>query len=422
MDLLENKSKEELIEIIRNLEKSREESSSSDFLIFSRVIDNILNHLPFPIYFSDGSKNIIKYNKSFAGLFGLSFPENKKIPFDDLRSYTSDDAYKFLCEVETREIKTLKKENIIPVYSEKNQEHYFKLFLSQVSENGKKINIGTMLEITEQLYLEEEMKRTMEELAVNRDLAEEQAHQFIELNRKLEESESKLRQAVAEKDKFFSIIAHDLRSPFTALLGFSEILAEETEELTLEEIKEYSTYLRDAILGLYKLLENLLTWSRLQRGAIVLDKTDVDLYELVLNIFSVLKANAEQKGIELKTNLTSTFIVKADKMMIETVIRNLISNALKFTKAGGTITVIAEKEGGFVKVSVKDTGVGMPEKIREKLFKVDKHITTRGTNDEKGTGLGLIISKEFVEMHGGRIYVESEEGKGSTFTFTIAQE
>ncbi len=422
MDLLENKSKEELIEIIRNLEKSREESSSSDLLMFPLFVDNILNNLPFPIYFSDGSKNIIKYNNSFAGLFGLSFPENKKIPFDDLRSYTSEEAYKILCEVENREIETLGKENIIPVYSEKNKEHYFKLFLSQISENGKKINIGTMLEITEQLYLEEEMKRTMEELAVNRDLAEEQAHQFIELNRKLEESESKLRQAVAEKDKFFSIIAHDLRSPFTALLGFSEILAEETDELTLEEIKEYSTYLRDAILGLYQLLENLLTWSRLQRGAVQMEKVELDLYELILNIFAVLRANAEQKGIELQTNLSSSFIVKADKMMIETVIRNLISNALKFTEAGGTITVNAEKEGGFVKVSVKDTGVGMPEKIREKLFKVDKHITTRGTNDEKGTGLGLIISKEFVEMHGGKIYVESEEGKGSTFTFTIAQE
>ncbi len=421
MESLENKSKKELIEIIRKLEKKEKENSVSDFLISAPLVNDVVNHLPFPVYFSDGNKNIVNYNKPFGNLFGLPPTEKIFIPFSRLKSFTSDEAYEFLHSLEQEVRVKSTSDVIIPIYSE-NKELYFKIYFARITEKDKRINIGTMLDVTEPLYLEEEMMRSLEELAVNRDMAEDQAYQFIELNRRLEESEAMLKQAVAEKDKFFSIIAHDLRSPFTALLGFSEILAEETDELSIEEIKEYSTYLRDAILGLYKLLENLLTWSRLQRGAIEMEIVEVDIYELIISIFAVLRVNAEQKGIRFETNLHSSYLIKADKMMIETVIRNLVSNALKFTNAGGLISVLVEKENKFVKISVKDTGVGMPENIREKLFHVDKHVTTRGTNDEKGTGLGLIISKEFVEMHGGRIWVESEEGKGSTFIFTIAQE
>ena len=309
----------------------------------------------------------------------------------------------------------------LPFYSSDGQKFIFQLYTSFISYMGEEVIAGILIDITEQDRFEENLNSYIEELTINKDLLEEKAHELVEITTQLELSEEKLKNAVAEKDKFFSIIAHDLKSPFTALLGFSEILVEEADELSKEEVKEFSTHLRNAIVGLYKLLENLLTWSRLQRGKISKELADLDLKDLINEIFSVFQENARQKKIELETNLESPLIIQADKMMIETIIRNLVANALKFTPEGGKISVIVEEDADFVKISVKDTGVGMPESIKNKLFKIDEHVTTRGTNDEKGTGLGLILSKEFVEKHGGKIWVESEEGKGSTFIFTIAK-
>ncbi len=418
MKSLEELSKEELITIIRESGISSTNTNSLLDSIRTHKFFYSLECIRFPAFCSDDSGKILEYNNAFANSFNL--PNNLTEPLS-LQKILLPYIEEITEEELSNSLFLYLNDKILSFNDSANDEKFFQLKLSKVTEKGKNVFSGILFDITQFAILERETNRIMEELAFNRDLVEESAHELIELNTKLEESQEKLKIAVAEKDKFFSIIAHDLKSPFTALLGFSEILVEESDSLSREEIKEYSEYLRNAIVGLYKLLENLLTWSRLQRGKIEKHLEEIDLYELIIGIFSVLHANAEQKNITFKTNLESPFIITADKMMIETIIRNLISNALKFTNSGGTISVNVEKIEGFVKISVQDTGVGMSESIRKKLFKIDEHITTRGTNDEKGTGLGLILAKEFVEAHGGTISVTSKEGEGSTFTFTIAQ-
>jgi len=426
MEDLGKKSKEELISLVNKLQDEiillKSPNSFMDEIVNNPILNYFINFLPFPVYFSNGKNTIIKYNRVFASLMKIDGKNSNFIKYDELVHVVDDEVVEAIYNMDNYILEEKSEINVtLPIHSSDEEEHIFQLYTSLIAYNDEEIIAGILIEITEQVKLDEEMNSTIEELSLNKDLLEEKAHELVEITTKLELSEEKLKNAVAEKDKFFSIIAHDLKSPFTALLGFSEILVEEAEDLSMDEIKEFSSHLREAIVGLYKLLENLLTWSRLQRKKITKEIVLLDLTNLIDEIFSVLQANANQKKIKLETNLNFPFTLHADKMMIETIIRNLVANALKFTQEGGKISVIVEDEKNFVKVSVKDTGVGMPEKIKNRLFKIDDHVTTRGTNNEKGTGLGLILSKEFVEMHGGKIWVESEEGKGSTFIFTISK-
>ncbi len=426
MNDLEKKSKQELISLINKLNNEinilKSPSKLTDEIITNPILNSFIDFLPFPVYFSNGKNTIIKYNKAFASFMEIDETNTDHITYDKFMHVGNEELLNSINDIDRYILEEKSEINVkLPFYSSDGQKFIFQLYTSFISYMGEEIIAGILIDITEQDRFEENLNSYIEELTINKDLLEEKAHELVEITTQLELSEEKLKNAVAEKDKFFSIIAHDLKSPFTALLGFSEILVEEADELSKEEVKEFSTHLRNAIVGLYKLLENLLTWSRLQRGKISKELADLDLKDLINEIFSVFQENARQKKIELETNLESPLIIQADKMMIETIIRNLVANALKFTPEGGKISVIVEEDADFVKISVKDTGVGMPESIKNKLFKIDEHVTTRGTNDEKGTGLGLILSKEFVEKHGGKIWVESEEGKGSTFIFTIAK-
>ena len=426
MNDLEKKSKQELISLINKLNNEinilKSPSKLTDEIITNPILNSFIDFLPFPVYFSNGKNTIINYNKAFASFMEIDETNTDHITYDKFMHVGNEELLNSINDIDRYILEEKSEINVkLPFYSSDGQKFIFQLYTSFISYMGEEIIAGILIDITEQDRFEENLNSYIEELTINKDLLEEKAHELVEITTQLEFSEEKLKNAVAEKDKFFSIIAHDLKSPFTALLGFSEILVEEADELSKEEVKEFSTHLRNAIVGLYKLLENLLTWSRLQRGKISKELADLDLKELINEIFSVFQENARQKKIELETNLESPLIIQADKMMIETIIRNLVANALKFTPEGGKISVIVEEDADFVKISVKDTGVGMPESIKNKLFKIDEHVTTRGTNDEKGTGLGLILSKEFVEKHGGKIWVESEEGKGSTFIFTIAK-
>ncbi len=426
MNDLEKKSKQELISLINKLNNEinilKSPSKLTDEIITNPILNSFIDFLPFPVYFSNGKNTIINYNKAFASFMEIDETNTDHITYDKFMHVGNEELLNSINDIDRYILEEKSEINVkLPFYSSDGQKFIFQLYTSFISYMGEEIIAGILIDITEQDRFEENLNSYIEELTINKDLLEEKAHELVEITTQLELSEEKLKNAVAEKDKFFSIIAHDLKSPFTALLGFSEILVEEADELSKEEVKEFSTHLRNAIVGLYKLLENLLTWSRLQRGKISKELADLDLKDLINEIFSVFQENARQKKIELETNLESPLIIQADKMMIETIIRNLVANALKFTPEGGKISVIVEEDADFVKISVKDTGVGMPESIKNKLFKIDEHVTTRGTNDEKGTGLGLILSKEFVEKHGGKIWVESEEGKGSTFIFTIAK-
>jgi signal transduction histidine kinase/tetratricopeptide (TPR) repeat protein len=228
----------------------------------------------------------------------------------------------------------------------------------------------------------------------------------------------------SEKDKFFSIIAHDLKSPFSGFLGLSKELAENYQYFDPEDIKEYAVSLQESASNLYKLLENLLEWSRIQRGVTQFNPDTCNMNFIVKQNINIQTEVAKQKEITLLNNVTDNTYAQVDVPMINTVIRNLMSNSIKFTPRGGKIEVnatpcINDVGKDCIKISINDNGIGMNSSIKDNLFKIDKKVSRPGTENEPSTGLGLLLCKEFIEKHGGDIWVESEEDKGSSFFFTI---
>ena len=224
------------------------------------------------------------------------------------------------------------------------------------------------------------------------------------------------------KDKFFSIIAHDLRSPFNTFLGFTEILDEEFDTLPEEELRNIVTLMRRSAGNLYQLLENRLEWSMLHRGITQYKPKVVQLMPLVVNCVDVVNASARQKEIEITYDIPAVLEVEADIHMLPAIIRNLLTNAIKFTPRGGNVHISAfAEEKHFVTIAVNDTGIGVSNEMLKKIFLIDVNAKTKGTEGEVSTGLGLILCKEFVEKHEGKIWVISEEGKGSTFYFTVKE-
>jgi len=220
----------------------------------------------------------------------------------------------------------------------------------------------------------------------------------------------------AEKDKFFSIIAHDLRSPFNAFLGLTRMMEEELSALTMDEIQKIAENMGKSANMLFLLLENLLEWARMQQGLRSYNPKPFKILSLVYKSIDLVFDSAEKKKINLGFNIPDDLIVIADEQMLESLMRNLVFNAIKFTPHGGHITIAASvKPDNSVEISIRDTGIGMNQKMIDDLFRLDAHTHRNGTDGELSTGLGLIICRDFVEKHGGKLWVESEEGKGSTF-------
>jgi len=294
--------------------------------------------------------------------------------------------------------------------------------VSPIKRNDQIIgSVVAFHDITERLNAQEETKRFVEELQFNKELMEENAMEFARLNEKLSESESQLKETNNSKDKFFSIISHDLRSPFTSIIGFAEVILEDLNSLSKDDIKEFTGNIYKSSKNIQNLLENLLQWSRVQTGRIEFNPIKFDLDNLVNEVVALYQVNAARKKITLVNELEKDYSVVADKFMVDTVLRNLVSNSIKFTKQNGEIliSVSDNSEDGCLLVTVADTGVGMKDEILAKLFKIDENVTTKGTEKEKGTGLGLILCKEFIEKHTGKIWAESTIGEGSKFKFTI---
>jgi PAS domain S-box-containing protein len=242
---------------------------------------------------------------------------------------------------------------------------------------------------------------------------------LINTQEQLSKSEAKLIELNSTKDKFFSIIGHDLKNPFNTLINFSELLLESPEKLSDTERGEVLKMINDVSKNTHSLLVNLLDWAKSQSGKIQLKKEDFNLSDLSLDVIELLNEVAKNKNIDIFNEIPIGITVYADKNMIKTTIRNLISNAIKFTKEGGSIKLFANMLNGIVEVSVADTGIGMDQETKNSLFKIDKTTSLTGTSGETGSGLGLILCKEFVEKNNGKIWVESELGKGSVFRFTL---
>lgn len=223
----------------------------------------------------------------------------------------------------------------------------------------------------------------------------------------------------ASKDRFFSIIAHDLRNPIAGFLNLTEILTNNFDVFSEKESKEFIHVMNQASKQLYNLLENLLQWSRAQTASITYEPQFVLVKKMVDETIDALMINIENKQIKINVNVDKKTVVYVDENMITTVIRNLISNAIKFTHPQGIIAIRCTSDDKFVELSVIDNGVGIPKEAQGKLFKIDQSVTTEGTSQEKGSGLGLILCKEFVEKNGGEISVESDLNKGSTFSIQL---
>ncbi len=241
----------------------------------------------------------------------------------------------------------------------------------------------------------------------------------VEATKKIKEYNNELTKLNASKDKFFSIVAHDLLSPFTSLLGFSELLHNEADILSLDEIKEFAGDINLVAMKSHNLLENLLSWSSIQSNRMQFSPKDIPLHPIVEDIILLSKGNANSKGINLYNEVPSETKVFADFNMLNSILRNLVSNAIKFTDSGGKISVGLSELDDFYEFYVADTGVGMSEEHKNKLFKIDVHHSELGTNREKRTGLGLVLCAEFVAKHSGKIRVDSQLGVGSKFIFTI---
>ncbi|MBS3776395.1 MAG: PAS domain-containing sensor histidine kinase [Bacteroidales bacterium] len=235
----------------------------------------------------------------------------------------------------------------------------------------------------------------------------------------LKKQEEELRELNATKDKLFSIIAHDLRNPFNSILGFSELALKSIKNQNYDKLEKYCETVYQSARHSFDLLNNLLHWSRVQRGKMDFQPETLDMSSLLDKITELMKANLGEKNIAFSKTVEPDLAVYADRFMLETILRNLLSNAIKFTHNQGSIDIKAYREEKQTVVSVQDTGVGMPQETADKLFYIENTFSTPGTNKEKGNGLGLILCKEFVEQHGGKIWVESEVSRGSTFSFTI---
>jgi signal transduction histidine kinase len=224
----------------------------------------------------------------------------------------------------------------------------------------------------------------------------------------------------AEKDKFFSIIAHDLRSPFNGLLGLTEILIGGLHEMTMDQIQQMSRLIRNSATNLFSLLDNLLEWSSMQRGLTTFVPVTFLLMPKISDSMVLLMDVANKKEIAISYVVPEDLDVFADENMLGSIIRNLMSNAVKFTPKGGKIIVSAKSlPDRSVEIFIKDTGIGMSKKMIDDLFRLDINTKRKGTEDEFSTGLGLMICKDFIEKFGGKLWIESEIGKGSVFYFTI---
>ena len=265
-----------------------------------------------------------------------------------------------------------------------------------------------------------QLKHAREMLQDKNDKLEELNQSLTESKQIIEKDARELKKLNDEKNKFFSIIAHDLRGPFGGLMGITDILYAQLDQTPDEQIHELIQLLQQSSNQVFNLLNNLLEWSRLQMDAVVFDPVSFNLKPAICDSIKLLQERAQNKAIVIENKTNESIEILADINMFNTVIRNLISNAIKFTPRNGLITVgSATADDKMIEVFVIDSGIGMSDGLMKKLFSLDQKVSRPGTENEASNGLGLILCKDLVEKHGGKIWVESEEGKGTTFRFTF---
>ncbi|MDO9254380.1 MAG: PAS domain-containing sensor histidine kinase [Bacteroidales bacterium] len=347
-----------------------------------------------PIFSFDPDETYRYVNEAFASPFGKK-PEDiiGKTPFDIFSHEEAEKRLRLVRQV----FKTGEKGEIeVKVVTAHGEEKFYITMVDPIKDTQG--NIVWVTCISKDITLR---KKAEEELKLKNEL---------------------LKASSAEKDKFFSIVAHDLRGPMNGFLGLTAIMVDDIEELSAFELKEIATTMRTSAVNIYRLIENLLEWSKMQRGKINFEPQPMFLKSSLTKSIELMKDTAIKKGIELRINIPDHNVVFADIHMLETIVRNLLSNAIKFSFKGGIIEISAQKtDNDMMRIEVKDFGIGMPPEMVSKMFKLTENINRKGTEGEPSTGLGLILCKEFVEKQGGKIWAESSEGEGSSFIFTLPQ-
>lgn len=380
----------EVLQLINDI-TDRKQSEEALRMAGETYLD-VYNSVPEPIYLLNESGTILDVNRSAANSYQLS---KEDFPGKTLKSFSS---------------------------SEKNDFDEIDKLLRQVAETGNQVqfnfwrknsNSSEFLEeiiVNKGKYFDDSVL-----IAVARDITDKQLAED-----ELKAKNQALLSLNAEKDKFFSIIAHDLRSPFNSFLGLTQLMVEDLANMSFSEIKNIVVAMGKSADNLYGLLENLLEWSRFQRGMISFSPKEFVLEQKAKEITKSLVDLSVKKEIELNFAIPGDITIHADEYMFASVLRNLTSNAIKFTPKGGKITVSAKRaNGNFTELAVSDNGIGMDGEMIHKLFNLNEYTNRQGTEGELSTGLGLILCKEFVEKHDGKIWVESEIGEGSTFHITV---
>jgi|WetSurMetagenome_2_1015567.scaffolds.fasta_scaffold103097_1 two-component system, sensor histidine kinase and response regulator len=369
--------------------KEKETQLLKDQFFFNLLMDNITDQ----IYFKDEKSRFLKISRTLAKKQRINSPEDAigKTDFDLFTKEHAQQAFNDEMEI----IKTGK-------------------LLENIEEQETWTNGRITWVSTTKVPYRDDKGKIIGTFGVSRDITSRKLAQDS-----LKKSEEKLRELNAVKDKFFSIVAHDLKSPFNGLFGLVDILINDIDNLSKDQVKQTLSLLFSEMKQVYQLLEDLLEWGRIQRNAIQYEPEVKNISAIIKNIVDLYAVNARNKNISILLNIPEEEVIKIDVKMISTVIRNLLTNAIKFTHAGGNIQIKAEDKEKEIKISVVDNGVGIPANRIHNLFDLTEYFSTKGTAQESGTGLGLILCKEFVEKHGGKISVETEINKGSTFSFTI---
>ena len=346
----------------------------------------------------DAEGNFEWVNKSFTRIYGHSLEEWKKKRGSNLLSGSFNPYIKDIFE------KCLKVRETVRYQSE--------------AKNKDGQTIWTQSTLSPVLDSEGNVLRLV---TIDSDITTvKKAQELIEAQRlELENQRDQLEKLNVTKDKFFSIIAHDLKNPFHSILGFTSLLKDNYTDIEDDKKREYLGMVHDSAQSAQDLLENLLNWSRAQSGTIKYSPAVLDLYDLIRETHQILHASIEKKGLIFDNLVPEGSLVSADRNMIQTVLRNLISNAMKYTPEKGHITISTKPIKDSIQVSVSDTGIGIPEERQKKILEFGEFYSSPGTAGEQGTGLGLIVCKDFIKKHGGELGIESREGKGTTFTFTL---
>jgi len=380
----------------------------------------LIDNIPDCIYIKDTNGRILVANRRMAEVVGFDSPE-ELIMKTDSQLFPMDLANRY-ANLEKEVIhKGVVKTSEEPIITSKGVSIFGSITLIPLRNSEKEITgiIGIRRDISD-LKRVEYLKELNQQM---REKQEEILKQSEELNaqkEQLERSNSKLQTLNSTKDRFFSIIAHDLKNPFFAITSLAEIIINEYNEMPDDEKIQLVQLIKLSAQKTFSLFENLLHWARTQTNQIRFNPQIFDIRTLIEENIKFIEITADGKNITIKNSITTCYPILADKDMVNLVLRNLLSNAIKFTINGGSITLHCENiSDKFIKISVEDNGVGMDDETINKLFKIDHHVSTTGTAGETGTGLGLIVCKEFIEMNGGEISIVSKPNKGSSFSFTV---